>query len=337
MKKSRRLVAIIAMTIAASGTAIAKQDKSPEARMLDRDFTRMMKWFPGVYDNQEQVYFENEMGVKEELRHERIHHIFAPVKLNHFPGSTFYVQQSIDDDPNNIYRQRIYSFETDYQENAIKLIIYTPKKAATLVDAHLDPDKLKDLQLSETTTTEGCEVYWKYDAEHYQGYMKPKACNFVSKRSGKKIYIDDNLRLTENAIWIRDIAEDEDGNYVFGNKANVHHKNNKARNFKCWVAARKEDGSYGFANNLNISDQGGRIWVDAVEGEHPRVGLKMRNVAWPYGRNRPSLVLYAYRGEDAEKAVSYTWTSPDGKRLAMNLRWLQASCTLDENGFFNNP
>ena len=66
------------------------------------------------------------------------------------------------------------------------------------------------------------------------------------------------------------------------------------------------------------------------EKKPQRVGIKMRNVVWPTGFNRDSLVLYAYRGEDEDRAVSYAWTSPDSDRIAINLRWMQASCTLEE-------
>ena len=50
-----------------------------EAAVLDKDFRTMMAWFPGVYDNQEQVYFEAEQEVDEALRHERIHQKCVPV------------------------------------------------------------------------------------------------------------------------------------------------------------------------------------------------------------------------------------------------------------------
>ena len=47
-----------------------------EAPLLDKDFQTMMAWFPAVYNNQEQVYFEAEQGVDEALRHERVLHVF---------------------------------------------------------------------------------------------------------------------------------------------------------------------------------------------------------------------------------------------------------------------
>ncbi len=334
MLKSVLSAGLCAVLIMAAPALAQTAQETPDARILKRDFARMMEWFPGVYDNQEQVYFQDEMDVPEDVRHNRIHHIFAPVKLDNFPGTTFYVQQSQNDDPTDIYRQRIYSFEADNDENAVRLTIYAPNDASKLVDAHLKPDLLATLKPSQFVTYPGCEVFWKAESNYFHGYMKKDACKVESKRSGRTLIIEDDLQLTENELWIRDEAKDTDGNYVYGNKAGVHHKNRKARRFTCWVSVKKEDGSFTFDNNLEIHDQGGRIWIEAVEGEHKRVGLKMRNVVWPYGRNKPSLVLYAYHGEDADRAVSYAWANPEADRIGLNLRFAQGSCTLDENGFF---
>ena len=296
--------------------------------ILDRDMRTFLEWFPGVYDNQEQVYFEETLGVPEDERHERIHHTFAPVDLPDFGEHVFYVQQYLNDDPAQIYRQRIYVFTADYEENAIRLQIFTPGDVDSLVDAHLDHSKLDGLSPDDALNRPGCDVFWRKQANQFIGYMKKGACSFVSQRSGKRIIIDDDLLLTEEEIWISDRAEDEDGNYVFGNKAGIPHKNLKARRFECWISVLKRDGeSWTFDNNLEIWDQGGTIWITTDEEEPQNVGIKMRNVVWPTGRNRNSLVLYAYR-EDRERAVSYAWGEPTATRLALNLRWIQASCTL---------
>ena len=63
--------------------------RADEAAVLDKDFHTMMAWFPGVYDNQEQVYFEQEQEVDEALRHERIHHVFELVDLPAFGEHVF--------------------------------------------------------------------------------------------------------------------------------------------------------------------------------------------------------------------------------------------------------
>lgn len=103
----------------------------------------------------------------------------------------------------------------------------------------------------------------------------------------------------------------------------------KSQWFSCWVSQNREDDSWTFVPNLKVHDQGGFIWAPSEEGVTRPAGLKMRNVRWPYGRNRDSLVLYIHDDEDAP-AVSYVWTEPESKRIAVNLRWIQTSCTLIE-------
>ena len=297
-----------------------------EAAVLDKDFRILMEWFPGVYDNQEQVYFENEQDVAEGLRHERIHHVFKRVDLPEFGDNVLYVQQHLNDDPEQIYRQRIYVFTPDYETNAIRLTIHTPKDTEALIDAHLDTSKLDGLTLDDTIIRPGCEVYWKRQANQFVGDMQENACTFESQRSNKRIIIDDDLVLTQGELWINDRAEDEDGNYVFGHKQGIPHKNRKARRFECWVAIQQRDEDWTFRQGVEVFDQGGLAWIDTDEDEPQRVGIKLRNVEWPYGTNRPSLVLYAYR-ETVERAVSYAWAEPTAELLGINLRWMQGSCT----------
>ena len=301
--------------------------RADEAAVLDKDFRTMMQWFPGVYDNQEQVYFEVEQEVDEALRHERIHHVFEPVDLPAFGEHVFYVQQHLNDDPAEIYRQRIYSFQPDYDEGAVRLTIHIPNDVASLVDAHLDPTKLTGLLPEQTRVLPGCDVFWRRQDNHFVGYMQPNACSYVSSESGKRIIFNDDLLLTEDALWISDRAQDEEGNRVFGHPTGVPQKNRKARRFECWVTAMRRDGEWTFRRGLEIYDQGGMVWLETEEQPPEKVGIKMRNVRWPYGNNRPSLVLYAYRPNE-NRAVSYAWADPSAQRIGINLRWMQASCTL---------
>ena len=301
--------------------------RADEAAVLDKDFSTMMQWFPGVYDNQEQVYFEAEQEVDEALRHERIHHVFEPVDLPAFGEHVFYVQQHLNDDPAEIYRQRVYTFQPDYDEGAIRLTIHVPNDVASLVDAHLDPTKLTGLLPEQTRVLPGCDVFWRRQDNHFVGYMQPNTCSYVSSESGKRIIFNDDLLLTEGALWISDRAQDEEGNRVFGHPTGVPHKNRKARRFECWMTAMRRDGEWTFRRGLEIYDQGGMVWLETEEQPPEKVGIKMRNVRWPYGNNRPSLVLYAYR-PDEDRAVSYAWADPSAQRIGINLRWMQASCTL---------
>jgi hypothetical protein len=109
-----------------------------------------------------------------------------------------------------------------------------------------------------------------------------------------------------------------------------------ARDVTCWGTApkaqKKADGSedWYFVPGLKMHDQGGRVRFGGGNSGAPEVILRMRNVIWASGTNRPSIVLYVHTPADPERAVSYVWGDPDVGRLGVNLRWMQASCTISK-------
>lgn len=107
----------------------------------------------------------------------------------------------------------------------------------------------------------------------------------------------------------------------------------RGRPVTCWASVKREkakaDGSedWSFQPGIHIQDQGGRARVGG-EGA-PQAVIRMRNVVWPSGPNRPSLVLYIHTPDQPDRAVSYAWADPNAARVGINLRWIQASCTID--------
>lgn len=111
----------------------------------------------------------------------------------------------------------------------------------------------------------------------------------------------------------------------------------RGRPVTCWGAVRKDtkkaDGSDDFDGKfgLKLHDQGGRVQFGGMSGVKAVV-LRMRNVTWSESArasNRPSLVLYVHTPDDPDHAISYVWSDPGAARLGVNLRWMQASCTVD--------
>lgn len=108
----------------------------------------------------------------------------------------------------------------------------------------------------------------------------------------------------------------------------------RARAVECWAAVpkakAKADGSpdWIFAQKLNLHDQGGRVTVGGGDSGAEPVTLRMRSVLWPApSSNRPSMVLYVHK-DDPDRAESYSWADIDASRIGINLRWMQASCTI---------
>ncbi len=112
----------------------------------------------------------------------------------------------------------------------------------------------------------------------------------------------------------------------------------RARFVTCWASvlkdSRKPDGSedWFFKNNVKLHDQGGRALIGQGQAGIKPVVLRIRNVTWSgsaRSTNRPSLVMYVHTVDDPDRAVSYVWADTGAKRIGVNLRWMQASCTID--------
>ena len=298
-----------------------------DSAILDKDFALMMSWLPGIYDNQEQVYFEDEQDVADTLRHVRVHTVLTPVDLPRLGTHVFYLKQNVDDDPAKISRQRLYVLNPDYERNAVTMQIYRFDNADSLKKGHLDPAQLAQLTTEQVQTVPGCEVLWRRTANQFFGQMQRQGCIDISAESAEHTPSNRFFLLTEDALWLSDEVHDETGKAVAGHPARVPFKHRKARQFECWMTATQRDGDSTFQRGLTVHDQGGMIWIETEEDAPQQVGIKLRNVRWPYGRNRPSLVLYAHK-PDQDNAVSYAWADPGAQRIGINLRWMQASCTL---------
>lgn len=317
MKRIYKKLTFILLVI----STLQSQGQTNEANYLSSDMKLMLSMFKGEFDNFWQVSKEKDDSVKNV--HEHIHSIFAPVSVPAIGENVFYVKQYMDGNPKKIYRQRLYSFKQDDKEKAIRLDIYSFPVDSLYYDSHLKPEKIKDLTSDKLSITQGCEVYWKRDGEKFLGYMKDKACNVISKRSGKKIYITDSLMLDKSQIWIRDEAVDEDGKYVFGNLDKIPHKLKRVTYYKGWISYEK-DGKSVFMNNLIFHDQGTKIQVIDEMGNKLPYFVELAQLQYKSGLEIVKLAFYEVGNK---KAFLYSWANPGTKNIGINLRWLQAGLT----------
>ena len=210
-------------------TLFAPLVHAADSDRLEQDFQRFLDWFPGEYNNEAQAKADIAAGLGEGRAHEYIHHLFVPVTASNIGEHTYFIKQYMDGDYENVYRQRLYKLENDSASKSVKLTIYSFLDEKKYRYTDKDTGLIKDIKLEELKTIPGCEVYWTFADGYYTGRMIDQACGFYSERSKKMIYISDTLKLTDKEIWIADKAVDDKGNYVFGNKDGIPHKNIKLK------------------------------------------------------------------------------------------------------------
>ena len=124
-------LAILLSTLVIGSSASAQTSND----ILERDFREMMSWLEGEFDNSEQFYFEEEMSVPEEERKTRIHMTFKKVDVPEIGNNVYYLEQYTENNPQNIGRQRLFSFAPDYENHAIRMEALVFKDATPYVGA----------------------------------------------------------------------------------------------------------------------------------------------------------------------------------------------------------
>lgn len=199
---------------------VVQGQEQGQVSKLEEDLNELLQWFPGEYDNHRQVYQEAVSKLPKEKRHRQTHHIFYPVELEFIPGRLLYAQQSQHYNLDDIYRQRIYAFTVDEEEQAIRLTIYTPKEPSTLKNAYQNPAVFQKLSENDFILKPGCDVFWKKIGNQFEGYLKENACSYFSKRFNTRVFLNETLILRKDALLLDDTAVNSEGKLVFG----VHDK-----------------------------------------------------------------------------------------------------------------
>lgn len=288
---------------------------------LTEELQLLNSWFDGEFNNYGQVHKEKEDSVPTEYIHENIHSVFKKVSLPWLGDHVYFVKQYMDNEPKKIYRQRIYHFTINKAERAIQLDILSfsdPETEKKYLMSDKNPELLQTLTINQLKSIPGCEVFWKKENNRFIGYMKEKTCNFISRSSGKRIFITDSLMLNSEEIWIRDEAEDEDGNYVFGHKLKIPHKLKKVSHYTGWAAAIKEgENDMTAIRGLRFHNQGDKQKILFDDGSD--TGFEVRLAQLIYGKDLEILQLAVFRTGE-EKVLQYVWADPDSQRIGINIK-----------------
>lgn len=342
MTLTRIALALTTLTALHSGLVMAQgQDGTP----AERDIAVIAEMLPGTYDNREQVYFDGRLGVREEARHERLTSTLTRVDLPAFGDYVFFVRDHRNNEPENPYRLRIYSFAPDNEAEAVRMKIYYLEgedMIATYKDAHLTPAVLSDRTPDNTMILPGCDVFWTRQAGQFFGTMEDGACTWEWPGKGMAL-TDYQMMLSENALWLRDRTFDSNGVQITGNPDGVYHKLTEARAFTCYAdmpgVSGGRDIPYHRFDNLKITDQGGMARFVSKEDTPRTIEINLRNVDWQMNNEtgaytRDSLVMYiSSRNQDGSPGefFGYTFTQPNAERLGINLGFILVNCYMVSN------
>jgi hypothetical protein len=287
----------------------------------------------GRWDNELQTFFEPELNIPTSQRHDRLHTIVRPLDSNPFGANSFYVEYRSGGEAGKVVRQRIWTLSVDSQLGALRMAAFSPRDGKALEGAWRDPAKFSAIKAADFVPVTGCDIIWRRRVDGFSGETRPGACKLITTGTGQRVLTVTERHDLSASVWdVRDIGVDERGTRVFGSADNAPTRSRRIAPFICWAGARRA-GEAVTISDLFVHDQGG-IATATLSGATPSsVTVRLRNVEWPIGQNRPSLTLYLITGNDTE-AKAFAWSEPDAKRIALDTNGVQASCTRDERALW---
>lgn len=310
-----------------SGALLAQQPaydvpRDPHAR----DLVLLTQWFEGEFDNEEQLWFQNDprSNTPEEDRHQRVHTMHRRLDLPEFGDHVFYVEEYKDNDPTEVFRQRFVIFSSEDAAAGIRMQQGFFRDPASALGAQYEPEKLASLTPADVFFMNECDVHWTRVADQFEGGMAPRACEFGE--GDLRRYSVHDMVLSADKYWRVDATR-----LVSNDEIHVGHAEDnptqmrRAHLFDCELSLRLEDGSTQTARGLRVHSQGG---IQAVERDDngESYSIRLRDKQYPFYDTRPDFLFMAILKDSDARSVAYAIADPDSRRLGVSANGLNAHC-----------
>jgi hypothetical protein len=334
---SNRLLAAAALALASTGAWSQGQDGTP----VERDIMVIAEMLPGIYDNVEQVYFDQRRKLPDVQRHDRARLVIKRVPAPAFGEHVFFVKEALAPDLDKPTLLRLYAFSVDNPNAAVRMRIFDLGDPATsnYRGADRDPAVLAGLTPAAAKSESECDVLWRREAGQFHATGLPTCRGEVK---GNKVRRELDMMLDERSLWIRSRRITDAGEQLSGPVDGVHYRFNRARQFQCHADMPGVGGGraepfkrYG---PFPVLDQGGDVTFRPDDASPREVNFTLRSVDWAVNNEtgaftRDVLALYVTEkmADGKPGASGYSFTEPTVRRTGINLGWILVMCYMESN------
>lgn len=262
----------------------------------------------GEFNNFQQCWQENtEEGIHQvtvKQPHKHIHTIFRPLSIEGAIGPLYEVVHTEGRNIDKILGREIFHFQAE--EGSVYTDIYVSDANET---------ELKSMsQLKEVVAS----LYWTKE----QGKITA-----VSTFGNRKLVLEGDTLYMQGAG-------------LFG-ETDLPYRMLKCRFFSGWVEyplPEDPDSTYRMGN-LRLHDQGGIVQLKLGDGTPTDYSVELTQLVYGKRISIMKLAVYQEPFEDIHynsRAISYTWSNPEAKRLGINIRKIVSGWTLIEPGYVNS-
>jgi hypothetical protein len=287
---------------AAPAAAHTKADLNAQLKLL-------MEWWPGDYDNNEQIVRQSGGGLSAQTDKPfyRLHTVFKRVNAPQFGENVLYVEEWKNNNPNDIARIRLYSLSVDEAAGAILVKFISPLKPENLVR---DP----------------CNVHLNWEGGQFRGGMKERSCNANDDTE----WFQYQIIVGPRYYWSRDrrfAYADNRITYEMAPGSNYGwFEQTKARWMRCEVLHDPNGDMTKTVKltDIDVHDQGGEADIDWPDGRKLAFVIHTRAFTSPPDREFP--LFRIHDRTNMTVPIAYAYAVDDAERYGLNLGWFYIRC-----------
>ncbi len=315
------LTALILMGVVGA-PALADDAENP----FTRDLKIISQWFEGEFDNSEQLWFHQRSRAEGDPP-VRIHATHQRLSDSPFGDYAFYVEEYRDNDPAQLYRQRLVTFQADLAAGAIRVKQGFFKDANAVRGGVGATSELTGVTVEDVSFIDECDVFLRREADQFKGEMKAKACVFGD--GDERRYAVHQWVLSETKFWRVDATYLKSNDEFFrGTKPGTSTEMRRAQSFDCDVYFYADGEAPQVVEDLRLHNQGGI--ASAVRARDQQAfDVLLRAKEYPYYGSRPDFMYYSIRRSGEDRSIAFGVADAQSRQFGLNQGDLAVFCHRD--------
>jgi hypothetical protein len=291
------------------------------------DVEALQRLWSGVRDTSEQVVMSVDRGATPWplLSERRVRTIVAPVNVAWLGAHVLYLEEFLEDDPEDPRRQLLLELEpAGTPAHAVRLRLFTFARPRHWMHLNYRPPLLARLAWRDLVASPGCDLTLTRAGDQFQGGTLGRHCLDVS--SGDSRYLDYQLVISQELYWYRRrVVRQSDGELQEEVIGFNRFEPNEARLYACRVAWSASGTARDLRPlvTLDVYEEGGRSRFVTPDGRALELTLHGRD--WPFALDRDALILLLQE-QGHETPFATAWAQMGAQQIALELGWLEVRC-----------
>jgi hypothetical protein len=291
------------------------------------DVEALQRLWSGVRDTSEQVVMSVDRGATPWplLSERRVRTIVAPVNVAWLGAHVLYLEEFLEDDPEDPRRQLLLELEpAGTPAHAVRLRLFTFARPRHWMHLNYRPPLLVRLAWRDLVASPGCDLTLTRAGEQFQGGTLGRYC--LDGSLGDSRYLDYQLLISQELYWYRRrVVRQSDGELQEEVIGFNHFEPNEARLYACRVAWSASGAARDLRPlvTLDVYEEGGRSRFVTPDGRALELTLHGRD--WPFALERDALILLLQE-QGRETPFATAWAQMGAQQIALELGWLEVRC-----------